>query len=121
MDSVITAIGDFFGKIFTPETGSEAAAIALAFGLAWSLRKLVRSWLRRKDAREPTNWRESITEGVVIISPFLVAFFLLLLLRTVLSAFGLATDFSNLALQLTGMLALIRVGAYLLRLSLGSR
>jgi small-conductance mechanosensitive channel len=121
MDSVITAIAEFFGKIFTPETGSEAAAIALAFGLAWVLRKLVRSWLRRKDAREPTNWRESITEGVVIISPFLVAFFLLLLLRTVLNAFGLATDFSNLALQLTGMLALIRVGAYLLRLSLGSR
>ncbi len=120
MEHLLQVGGELFQRLLTQKLLTEIAAVAVAFGLAWALRRLVRNWLRRRDAPAAANWREHILEGAVIISPFLVALLLLFISRAVLDAIGLVSDFSSLALQLTGLLVLIRFGVYLLRLSLGS-
>ncbi len=123
MDHLLQIGGEILHRLFTREFLTEIAAIALAFGLAWILRKLVRGWLRRgaTPRTAPTTLLGRLKEGVIVVSPFLVAWLLLLLMRSVLDAIHLATDFSDLTLRLVGALMLIRLGAYLLRISLGSQ
>jgi small-conductance mechanosensitive channel len=121
MEHLLQTTSELFHNLFTRDFLTELSAVAVAFSLAWALRRLVRSWLRRNDAPVAANWREQILEGAVIISPFLVALLLLFIARVVLHAIDLVSDFSDLALKLTAMLVIIRFGVYLLRLSLGSK
>jgi small-conductance mechanosensitive channel len=123
MDPLIQSIGHLFARIFTRETLTEVAAIVAAFGLAWLLSRTIRNWrggwLVRHEAQPPITLGERMIEGAVMLSPFVVATLLLFVMRSVLDAVGVDTNFTDLVLKLIAALVLIRFGVFLLRLSLG--
>ena len=65
--------------------------------------------------------RARLIEGVVIEAPFALALFVVLIARTVVSAFGSETLLLDTAMQLIAALILVRLTLYLLGLALGPR
>ncbi len=119
MESLLKLIDALFDRLLTRQTLTEIAAVLATFGLAWFLGRFLRSWLVRREAPAPTNFRESLAEGAIKVSPFIIALLLLFVVRSILDAVDLSTVFLDLTLKLLSALVLIRAGVFLLRLSLG--
>ncbi len=119
MESLIKGIDALIDRLLTRQTLTEIAAVLATFGLGWFLGRYLRNRLIRRDAPAPANFRETLAEGAIKISPFIIVTLLLFVVRSVLDAVGLSTLFLNLTLKLLAALVLIRLGVFLLRLSLG--
>ena len=119
METFLKSIDSLIDRLLTRETLTEIAAVLATFGLAWFLGRFVRDWLVRRESPAPTTFRGSLAEGAKKLSPFVVALLLLFVVRSVLDAVDLSTVFLDLTLRLLSALVLIRVGVFLLRLSLG--
>jgi small-conductance mechanosensitive channel len=119
MDSLLKIAEDLTARLLARDTLTEVAAVLATFGLAWFLGRFLRNRLIRPDAPPPANLREICIEGAIKISPFLIAILLLFVVRSVLDAVDLGTQFMNLMLKLVSWLVVIRVGVFFLRLSLG--
>jgi small-conductance mechanosensitive channel len=119
MQDFFKAVQSFFGQFLSGDTLTEIAAVLATFGLGWFLGRYLRYRLIPLEAPAPTNMREHLAEATIKISPFIIATLLLFLTRGLLSRFGIDINFLDLMLQLMGALVLIRIGVFLLRLSLG--
>jgi small-conductance mechanosensitive channel len=119
METLFKSIDSLIDRLLTRQTLTEIAAVLATFGLAWFLGRFVRDWLIRRESPAPTTFRGSLAEGAKKLSPFVVALLLLFVVRSVLDAVDLSTVFLDLTLRLLSALVLIRVGVFLLRLSLG--
>jgi small-conductance mechanosensitive channel len=119
MQSFFKSLESVFTQMASGDTLTEIAAVLATFGLGWFLGRYLRNRLIPPDAPPPTNFREQLAEGAIKISPFIIATLLLFLTRGVLNSFGLEINFLDLMLQLMGALVLIRIGVFLLRLSVG--
>ena len=119
MQEFFKAIQDLIAQLAHGDTLTEIAAILATFGLGWFLGRYIRNRLIPIDAPAPTDLRDHLAEGAIKISPFIIATLLLFLTRGILNTFGLDINFLDLLLQLMGALVLIRIGVFLLRLSIG--
>lgn len=119
MESLFKSIDAWLDRLLTPQTLTEMAAVLATFGLAWFLGRFLRHRLISSDAPAPASFRETLVQGAIKISPFVIAALLLFVARSILDAVDLSTVFLDLTLKLLSALMLIRVGVFLLRLSLG--
>jgi small-conductance mechanosensitive channel len=113
------SLKDAFLTLTSPQVLAEIIAIVVAGLIALAGAQFVRSWHRRDDGGRPSGWQGRSLEGIVIVTPFLVALVLLLIVRAVLSSLGSHTAAVDTALQLTTALVLVRLGVYLLALMMG--
>jgi small-conductance mechanosensitive channel len=119
MDEVTNAVSKLLDRILTRETLTEIAAAAAAFGLAWLLGRLIQDMALRREPGVVPGFRQRLVEGAVRTSPFVIAVLLIFIVRSILDWVGMSTDFVGLMLKLMAALAFIRIGVFLLRLSLG--
>src|SRR5918995_1281569 len=82
--------------------------------------RLVHAWQRRHgELRNQPGWRARLAEGTVMLTPFLAALGVTLVVRGVLGTMSMHTLVVDTALQLILVLVLVRLGLYLLRIGLG--
>ena len=118
--ALTSPLKDAFLTITSPEVLAEIIAIVVAGLIALGGAHVVRSWHKRNSAAgSPRGWQAQFLEGAVIVTPFLVALVVLLIVRAVLSSLGAHTAAVDTALQLTTALVLVRLGVYLLALMMG--
>jgi small-conductance mechanosensitive channel len=108
-----------FLTITTPEVLAQVIAIVVAGVVAILGAQFVRTWQKARDPAPSREWTTQAVEGAVIVTPFLVALIVLLIVRASMSAFGMHTVAVDTALQLTTALVLVRFGVYLLGLMMG--
>ena len=118
--ALTSPLKDAFLTITSPEVLAEIIAIVVAGLIALGGAHVVRSWHKRNATDgPPKGWQAQFLEGTVIVTPFLVALVVLLIVRAVLSSLGAHTAAVDTALQLTTALVLVRLGVYLLALMMG--
>jgi len=108
-----------FLTITTPEVLAQVIAIVVAGVVAILGAQFVKTWQKGRDPVPSREWTTRAVAGAVIVTPFLVALVVLLIVRASMSAFGMHTVAVDTALQLTTALVLVRVGVYLLGLMMG--
>lgn len=119
MDSADSVLKSYFLRLTSPEILAEVIAIVIAGLIALAGMQAIRSWQKRHSAAE-ASWQARVIEGAVIAMPLLLAIVGLLMVRGVLGVLGMHTAVVDMALQLTTALVLVRIGAFLLRLLLGT-
>jgi small-conductance mechanosensitive channel len=107
--------------LLTPDALLQLAAIAIAILLAWWFGRQVRNTDRARAALVQTGFQARIAEAIMIASPFLTAVVVISAWGGVLHAFKARSDLVDLAITLSGLMLLIRMAVYLVRLSLGNR
>ena len=108
-----------FLTITTPEVLAQVIAIVVAGVVAILGAQFVRTWQKTRGPVQSREWTTQAVEGAVIVTPFLVALIVLLIVRASMGAFGMHTVAVDTALQLTTALVLVRFGVYLLGLMMG--
>jgi len=119
MDELVTAVSHLFERLFTRSTLTEISAALVAFGLAWLFGRMIQNWQGQREPGVVPAFRQRVLEGARRISPFVLAVLFLFVVRSIFTEVGLSTDFVSQVLRLMTALALIRIGVFLLRLSLG--
>ena len=115
-----TTLKSTLAALTSPEGLTEIVAVVIAGLIALAGAKLVRAWQRRRGAlNEQPGFRARLAEGGVLLTPFLVALGVMLLVRSVLGAMDMRTPVLGTALQLITALVLVRLALYLLRVWLG--
>ncbi|HLS80534.1 MAG TPA: mechanosensitive ion channel domain-containing protein [Steroidobacter sp.] len=107
--------------LLTPTTLLQVSLILLGVLLAlWFGRRVRNTELARTALVEP-GFQARITEAFSIVSPHLAALVLIATFGGVLHALEAPSRFVDLAISLSGLLLLIRLGVYIVRVSLGNR
>src|SRR5690348_9295872 len=97
-----------FLTITTPEVLAQVIAIVVAGVVAILGAHVVKSWQNARDPVASRDWTTRAVEGAVIVTPFMVALIVLLIVRASMGAFGMHTVAVDTALQLTTALVLVR-------------
>jgi small-conductance mechanosensitive channel len=120
MDSADSALKSFFVRLASPEILAEIIAVVIASLIAVTGAHFVRAWHRRHTLPENASpgWSGAV-EATVIVVPFLLALIVLALVRWALSLLEMHTAVVDTALQLTIALVLVRMGVFVVRLTLG--
>ncbi len=112
------ALLDLIGSLRTPAGVAQSLALAAVAAVVISGVALTRRWyLPRSEAG--MGLRGGLLEALVVVSPYVAGLLAVWLARALLDAAGLATSLLAVATPLLVSLALIRLGVFLLRLSLG--
>jgi small-conductance mechanosensitive channel len=119
MDSASSELRDFFAQLASAQVLTEILSIVVAAVLAVAGGRYARLWIQRSGHIDTHTWLGASLEAIVVAAPMFIGILLLFLLHLLLSAFGARADLLSVALQLTLALALVRLGAYGLRLMLG--
>jgi small-conductance mechanosensitive channel len=120
MESADSAFKAFFVRITSPEVLAEVIAIVIASLIAVAGAHAVRAWHKRHVPADSTSTGSGrMLEAAVQVAPFLLALMALALVRATLNRLDMHTAVVDIALQLTIALIIVRVGVYVLRLSLG--
>jgi small-conductance mechanosensitive channel len=119
MDSASSGLRDFFAQLASAQVLTEIMAIVVAGALAVAGGRYARFWIQRSGHGDTHTWLGATLEGIVVAAPMFIGILLLFLLHLLLGAFAARTDLLYVALQLTLALALVRLGAYGMRLMLG--
>ena len=107
--------------LITPQSLIQIAAIVVAVLIAlWASRR-IRATDRAKAALADQGIQARITEALLIVSPHATATVLIAAFGGVLHALNADSRIVDHGITLAGLLLLIRVGVYLVRLSLGDR
>jgi small-conductance mechanosensitive channel len=107
--------------LLTPAYLTQIGAIVLAVLLAWWFSHKVRNTDKARLALVQSGFQARLTEAVLIAAPHLAALVLIAALGGVLHALDAPSTIVDLSISLAGLLLLIRLGVYLVRLSLGNR
>jgi small-conductance mechanosensitive channel len=119
MRTQLQAIGDALSTLQEPDNFLQVALVAAALLLGWWAARFARSHLA--VAPEPENLHDRLRELLYIGAPPALTFAILAAFDGFLHAVGLRADMVDVAVQLIGLLLLIRVVIYILRVSLGTR
>jgi small-conductance mechanosensitive channel len=119
MQKQLAAFGDALDRLLEPANLVQVVIIAGMIALGWSLWRLVQSRLASEQA--PDTWQTRLREAAWVISPYAITLLLTAMAAGLLHALGVPVHLVDLAVQLTGLLLLVRLVVYLLRVSLGSR
>jgi small-conductance mechanosensitive channel len=107
--------------LLTPAYLIQIGAIVIAALIAWWFGHKVRSTDKARLALVQSGIQARLTEAVLIASPHLAALVLIAAFGGVLHALDAPSNIVDLGISLAGLLLLIRLGVYLVRLSLGNR
>ncbi len=121
MQELLRTVGGQLQAQLTPATLLQLAAIALAILLAWWFGRQVRNTERARSAILHHGVQARITEALLIVSPHMAALVLVATLGGALHALNAPSHLVDLAITLAGLLLLIRLGVYVVRLTLGDR
>jgi small-conductance mechanosensitive channel len=115
-----SALKDFFATLASPEVLAEVIAIVIASLIAVLGTHAVRNWHRRHSPPgSDANSVAKLIEGGVLIAPFFFALVVMAVVRATLGWLKMHTAVVDSAIELTIALIIVRLGVYLLRLSLG--
>jgi len=121
MQELLQKIGHQLEQLLTASSLLQLAGVAIAILLAWWFAHKIRNTDKARLALVQTGLQARITEAVLIASPHVAALVLIAAFGGVLHAIGADSRIVDLAITLAGLLLLIRVAVYLVRLSLGNR
>jgi small-conductance mechanosensitive channel len=107
--------------LLTPQSLVQVAVIVLAILLAWWASRQIRATDRAKAALIQQGVKARLTEAFLIASPHATATVLIAAFGGVLHALKVESGIVDHAITLAGLLLLIRLGVYVVRLSLGDR
>jgi small-conductance mechanosensitive channel len=107
--------------LLTPQSLVQVAVIVLAILLAWWASRQIRATDRAKAALIQQGVKARLTEAFLIASPHATATVLIAAFGGVLHALKVESRIVDHAITLAGLLLLIRLGVYVVRLSLGDR
>jgi small-conductance mechanosensitive channel len=107
--------------LLTPQSLVQVAVILLAILLAWWASRQIRATDRAKAALIQQGVKARLTEAFLIASPHATATVLIAAFGGVLHALEVDSRIVDHAITLAGLLLLIRLGVYIVRLSLGDR
>jgi small-conductance mechanosensitive channel len=120
MDSADSALKAFFVRITSPEVLAEVIAIVIAGLIAVAGAQAVRAWHKRHaPADSGSTGSGRMLEAAVQVAPFILALLVLAIVRATLRWVDMHTAVVDIALQLTIALIIVRLGVYVLSLSLG--
>jgi small-conductance mechanosensitive channel len=121
MQELLHTITRALAGLLTPDSLLQLGSIAVAIMVAWWFGIQVRNTDRARAAMLDKGFRARFAEAVAIISPHLAALVIIAALGGALHALKAPSHLVDLAITLSGLLLLIRIGVYLVRLSLGNR
>jgi small-conductance mechanosensitive channel len=121
MQELLRNVGRQLEALLTPPSLLQLVAIAIAVLVAWWFGRQVRSTDRAKSAMVSTGWQARFTEAVLITSPHLAALVLIAAFGGVLHALKAESRFVDIAITLAGLMLLIRLAVFMVRVSLGNR
>jgi len=119
MKTQLQAIGDALATLQQPDNFLQLAVIAGALLLGWWAAIHARSHI--KVSPEPESLPDRVRELLFVGAPPALTLLILAAADGLLHATGLQADMVDVAVQLIGLLLLIRVVVYILRVSLGTR
>ena len=119
MRTQLQVIGDALATLLQPDNFLQLVVIAGALLLGWWAAVYARSHI--KVSPEPENLPDRLRELLFIGAPPALILVILAAADGLLHATGLQADMVDVAVQLIGLLLLIRVVIYVLRVSLGTR
>ena len=119
MQKQLQAASEAMERLLEPANLVQIAIIAAMVILGWWISRRVRRDLGAADA--PAGWRGRAREAAWVAAPFALTLLLLATADGLLHAIRAPTRIIDVAVQLTGLLLLIRVVVYLFRVSLGTR
>src|SRR5262245_38099816 len=121
MQELLRNIGRQLDTLLTPAALLQIGAITIAILLAWWFGRQVRATDRAKAALVQTGIQARVTEALLILSPHLCALVLIAAFGGVLHAIRAESRLVDLSITLAGLMLLIRLATYMVRLSLGNR
>jgi small-conductance mechanosensitive channel len=121
VQELLKNIGRQAEALLTPPTLLQLVAIAVAVMVAWWFGRQVRNTERAKAAQVEVGIQARFTEALLIVSPHLTALVLIAAFGGVLHALKAPSHFVDLAITLAGLMLLIRLAVYMVRISLGNR
>jgi small-conductance mechanosensitive channel len=119
MQKQLAAVGDALDRLLDPPNLVQVVIVAGMIALGWSVWRLVRSRLASEEA--PEDWHARLREAGWVISPYAITLLLMAMAAGLLHALQVPVHLVDLAVQLTGLLLLVRLVVYLVRVSLGAR
>jgi small-conductance mechanosensitive channel len=121
MPELLRDLATQLAALLTPQSLVQIAAILLAVLIAWWAARQVRSSERARIAIHSHGVRARVMEAILIVSPHITATVLIAAFGGILHALKAQSAIVDHAITLSGLLLLIRIGVYLVRLSLGDR
>src|SRR5262245_16990129 len=115
MQKQLAAVGNALDSLLDPANLVQVVIIAGMIMLGWSAGRLVQSRLALDQA--PDSWQTRLREAAWVISPYAITLLLMAMAAGLLHALRVPVHLVDLAVQLTGLLLLIRLVVYLLRVS----
>ena len=119
MQRPLQVISDALTTLQVPENALQAALIIAAVALGWWAAKYARA--RITVAPDPDNLPDRLRELLFLGAPQALVLAVLATIDGLMHAFGLKADMLDVAVQLVGLLLLIRIAVYVVRDSLGAR
>jgi len=119
MQNKLQALGEVLSSVLEPSNLAQVTIVGGMIALGWSISRLLRTRFASDTA--PQNWHERASEATWVISPYAVTLLMLAMADGLMHALRIGTHLVDLAVQLTGLLLLVRLAVYLLRVSLGTR
>jgi small-conductance mechanosensitive channel len=119
MQRPLQVISDALTTLQVPENALQAALIVAAIALGWWAAKYARA--RITVAPDPDNLPDRLRELLFLGAPQALVLAVLATIDGLMHAFGLRADMLDVAVQLVGLLLLIRIAVYVVRVSLGAR
>src|SRR6185436_11197516 len=121
MQELLHNAGVALEALLTPASLFQMAAIAIAVLVAWWFGIQVRNTEKGKLALVQTGFQARFTEALLITSPHLAALVLIAAFGGALHALKAESRLVDVAITLSGVLFLIRLVVYVVRVSLGNR
>lgn len=121
MQELLRNAGRHLEALLTPASLLQVAALLAAILLALWFGRQVRGTERAKSALVQRGVRARITEALLIVSPHIAALVLIAAFGGVLHAIKADSRIVDLAITLAGLMLLIRLAVYTVRVSVGHR
>ncbi|MGL6223069.1 MAG: mechanosensitive ion channel family protein [Steroidobacteraceae bacterium] len=119
MSTRLEALGDTLSSLLLPANFLQAAVIVASVLLGWWAARYVRA--RLTVSPDPENLPDRVPELLYIGAPQALTLVILAAGDGLMHALGLQAAAVDIAVQLIGLLLLIRIAVYVIRVSLGAR
>jgi len=119
MQQTLQEVSAVVDRLLEPMSLLQLAIIAGSALLGWWITQLVRPQLTSTEV--PDDLASRAREAAWVAAPYAIVLLVLVAVAGLLHALGTPAGIVNVAVQLLGLLLLIRVGVYVLRVSLGAR
>ena len=121
MQELLRNVGRHLEALLTTSSIIQIGAVAIAILLSWWFGRQVRNTERARSTLIQSGLQARVTEALLISSPHLAALVLIAAFGGVLHALKVDSHLVDLSITLAGLMLIIRVVVYLVRLSVGNR